>query len=381
MHELYPDSVMGRKSCLRGDSGRIQIGRMISGNFLTDEQRRALTILARKGKVEHRVARRANALILLDRGMSCEEVATVLLLDDDTVRSWYSAFGQTGVKGLSDFKSGGSAGQLTEAQMAELKTWVTEALPRSTRVVGAWIENAFGVCYETRGGLIKLLHRLGLEHRKPQTISRKLSPAKQAAFIAAYEALLNSLDADEAVVFVDAVHPTHGVRPVGCWAPKDLKLAVEQASGRDRLNIHGAIDLETGQTRMIDVLTVDAVSTIALLASIEAMYPKMRSIHVFLDNARYHHAKMVREWLEQSGRRIVLHFVPAYCPHLNPIERLWGVMHKAITHNRCYTTYRAFCRAVLGFLRNDVPTQWSTLRDTVTDNFRIIRADDFRVMA
>ena len=48
---------------------------------------------------------------------------------------------------------------------------------------------------------------------------------------------------DEAVLFADAVHPTHTVRPVGCWAPKDLPVAVAQSSGRARLNIHGAIDL------------------------------------------------------------------------------------------------------------------------------------------
>ncbi len=181
-------------------------------------------------------------------------------------------------------------------------------------------------------------------------------------------------------MFADAVHPTHGVRPVGCWAPKEVKIAVEQASGRDRFNIHGAVDLETGQTRMIDVLTVDAVSTIALLASIEAMYPAMRRIHVFLDNARYHHAKMVRERLDQPGRRIRLHFVPAYCPHLNPIERLWGAMHKAVTHNQCYATYSAFCSAVLRFLRDDVPAQWNELRDTATDNVHVIRAENFPIV-
>jgi hypothetical protein len=80
----------------------------------------------------------------------------------------------------------------------------------------------------------------------------------------------------------------------------------------------GAVDLETGQTIMKDVLTVDALSTILLLTAIEAMYPAMRWIHVFLDNARYHHAKLVQAWLAQPGRRIKLHFIPAYCPHLNP---------------------------------------------------------------
>jgi hypothetical protein len=51
--------------------------------------------------------------------------------------------------------------------------------------------------------------------------------------------------ADEAVVFVDAVHPTHQVRAAGCWAPKGTAIAVEQTTGRQSLNIHGAINLET----------------------------------------------------------------------------------------------------------------------------------------
>ena len=47
--------------------------------------------------------------------------------------------------------------------------------------------------------------------------------------------------ADEAVIFADAAHPIYAVRPVGCWGPKENQVAIEQSSGRDRLNIHGAI--------------------------------------------------------------------------------------------------------------------------------------------
>ena len=72
---------------------------------------------------------------------------------------------------------------------------------------------------------------------------------------------------------MDAVHPTHAARPVGCWGPAKENLAIEQTSGRQRLNTHG-------------VETVDAGPTIRLLQAIEAMYPLMAMIHVFLDNAR-----------------------------------------------------------------------------------------------
>ena len=355
--------------------------RMIRRGFLDRELRQDLIELARDGSAAHRLARRANALVLLDDGMSCEAIARVLLIDDDTIRTWFRLYQEDGIEGLASFGYEGGACRLTDEQQDKLKAWITETLPRTTREIGAWIERECGIAYQGRSGLIALLHRLGMEHRKPKAVSRKLDPEKQAAFIKAYEDLLNHLADDEAVLFADAVHPTHAVRPVGCWAPKDTKIAVPQTSGRQRLNIHGAIDLETGQTRMLDVLTVDAASTIMLLMAIEAMYPGKRLIHLFVDNARYHHAKLVQAWLARPGCRIRLRFIPAYCPHLDPIERLWGLAHKHITHNRCYEKFADFRDAFLTFLREEVPRNWQLYCDAVSDNFRVISPKDFRILA
>lgn len=354
---------------------------MIRPSFLDSESRQDLIELTRDGSAAHRLARRANALLLLDDGMSCQAVAKVLYLDDDTIRTWHRLYQEDGIEGLASFGYEGGACRLTAEQQERLTAWVTATLPRTTREIGAWIARECGIEYEGRSGLIALLHRLGMEHRKPTTISRKLDPAKQAVFIRSYEALLNQLPADEAVMFADAVHPTHAVRAVGCWAPKDIPVAITQSSGRERLNIHGAIDLETGNTRMLDVLVVNAASTIMLLMAIEAMYPGKRLIHVFLDNARYHHAKLVQQWLARSECRIRLHFIPSYCPHLDPIERLWGLMHRHCTHNKCYAAFKDFTRAVLTFLREKVPRNWHVYCDQVTDNFRVIDPADFRVLA
>jgi transposase len=187
------------------------------------------------------------------------------------------------------------------------------------------------------------------------------------------------------VVFVDAVHPAHQVRVVGCWAPEGKTIAISPTSGRDRLNIHGAIDLgaidlATGQTQMIEVLTVDALSKIQFIEAILLAYLAMFLIYIYLDNARYHHAKLVKQWLACNGARIKLYFIPAYSPHLNPIERLWGAMHKNLTHNKSYGTLIEFQEKVMNFLKYDVPRQWEKLRDSVTDNFRVINPADFRVV-
>jgi hypothetical protein len=46
--------------------------------------------------------------------------------------------------------------------------------------------------------------------------------------------------------------------------------------------------------------------------------------HVYLDNARYHHARLVQDWLAQPGCRIRLHFLLPYCPASQPHRAALG---------------------------------------------------------
>ena len=82
---------------------------------------------------------------------------------------------------------------------------------------------------------------------------------------------------------------------------------MEQSTGRDGLNIHGAIYLETGQTQMLAVKKANAVSFIKLLGEIERTHTAMRLIDVFVDNASCHKAAIVKEWIAAAGREFVLH--------------------------------------------------------------------------
>ncbi len=66
---------------------------------------------------------------------------------------------------------------------------------------------------------------------------------------------------------------------------------------------------------------------------------------------------------------------------MNPIELLWGVMHKHVTYNKCYATSREFAGAALTFLHEKVPQNWSELRDSIADNFRVINPRDFWISA
>jgi transposase len=96
----------------------------------------------------------------LDDGMSCVDVAKVLLLDDDTVRTWHRLYEDDGIEALLSFGYDGRACRLSDAQQDKLKRWIAATLPRTTREFGAWIEAECGLTYESRSGLIALLHRL-----------------------------------------------------------------------------------------------------------------------------------------------------------------------------------------------------------------------------
>ena len=75
-----------------------------------------------------------------------------------------------------------------------------------------------------------------------------------------------------------------------------------------------------------------------------------------------------------------LHFLPPYAPHLNPIERLWAVMHMWVTHNQYYATYDEFTAAILKFFRESLPENWKEIRDTVSDNFRVISTSQYKII-
>jgi transposase len=353
---------------------------MIKHGFLSNAERSELLRIARNGLEEHRVSRRANAILLLNDGMSFKQVAAALYIDDSTIRAWRKAYEDGGIDALDTFDLKGGFSPLSTAQMDTLRAWANETLPESTAAVGHFILERFDLDY-TRSGLIKLMHRIGFDWKKPETVPGKIDVETQQRFIEKHEDLRNSIGADEAIVYVDAVHPTHQSNPGGRWLPRGDRCAVATASGRERLNLHGAIDLETGMTRIIEVMTVDAQSTINLFEALERAYPNMRRIHVYLDNASYHHARLVKQWLEMPGRKIVLYFVPAYCPHLNPIERLWFVMHKHVTHRYCFAKFRDYAKAMLTFLRETVPQKFAQFASTITDNFRVIDPTIFRIVA
>jgi transposase len=346
---------------------------------LTGDQRAALEAICRRRKVDALVWKRARAFLLLDSGYEAKTICEILDIGPTVLTEWRFTFASIGLSffGLKDYSQ--RQGHLPVECEQALSAHFTEHSARSADEICAYILAEYGQSYSASGAA-RLMRRLGFEYKKPQLLPAQADEAKQAAFIAQYEALMTGLAANEMVVFSDAVHPEHQSRPAHGWFPKGQKTALKATSGRKRLNIQGALDLETFQFTFVEGEKINAQTTRQMLEKLERNNPTMTAIHVFLDNARYHHAKILQPWLESSERRVKLHFLPPYAPHLNPIERLWGVMHKWVTHNHHYATFDQFTEAILGFFRKTLPDKWCEFRDTVTDNFRVVSLKEYRII-
>jgi transposase len=59
-----------------------------------------------------------------------------------------------------------------------------------------------------------------------------------------------------------------------------------------------------------------------------------RRVVVILDNARYHHAKLHKEWRTDHAEHITFEYLPPYSPDLNPSERIWKLTRRLCLHNR-----------------------------------------------
>jgi transposase len=221
----------------------------------------------------------------------------------------------------------GGAGWLSDEELIELDLHLREKLYLSAKEVARHVEEHYGVTYSERG-MTALLHRLGYVYKKPKLVPGKADAEAQREFLETYEKLKQDKDSEDPIYFMDATHPRHNPVLGYGWIKRGVARELPSNTGRDRLNINGAIDLDRLQPVVRFDQTIDAASTIALFEQIEHANPAAKRIYVICDNARYYRSKAVRHFLQSS--KIELVFLPPYAPNLNLIERYWKFFKKQI---------------------------------------------------
>ncbi|MBC7346589.1 MAG: IS630 family transposase [Clostridia bacterium] len=118
------------------------------------------------------------------------------------------------------------------------------------------------------------------------------------------------------------------------WAIRGEQPRVRSASTREKLGFFGALDLRTGRLLTKQVSTFDAETFHGFLAYLLDQTEGV--IYLILDNASWHKARALKPFFEANRHRLIRCFLPPYSPELNPIERVWRITRRQVTHNRYF---------------------------------------------
>ncbi len=342
----------------------------MDGFRLTTEEIRSLRALHRRCK-DRQWADRIKAVVLLGTGWTVIDTAEALLLDEDTIRSYRQAYRQGGTDLLLTVRYQGSGPKLSPDQIRELDQHLSTRTYLRAQDVVAYVKETFGVVY-TVAGMTDLLKRLDYVYKKPTlTPGQHPDVAVQQAFIKNYQRLKENKGEDDPIYFMDGVHPRHNPVAAYGWIKRGTDKTLESNTGRSRVNINGALDVARLKVVVEFGEAVNAQSTIALLRRLEARHPRAKAIYVYCDNARYYRSGLVQAYL--GGSKIKLIFLPAYCPNLNLIERLWKYFRKQVLYNRYYEHFAQFKAACEGFFQG-IDKHVTALRSLLTENFQVITA-------
>ena len=131
------------------------------------------------------------------------------------------------------------------------------------------------------------------------------------------------------------------------WVPPEIKDPVlMHAPTRKSVACFGAVSLSTGKFIRAMCEKFDAVTFENFLKKLLRHRSRGRRMIVVLDNARYHHALLLKPLLRKYRAVLSLLFLPPYSPQLAPIERVWKLARRMATHNRFFATLGELLAAV-----------------------------------
>lgn len=123
------------------------------------------------------------------------------------------------------------------------------------------------------------------------------------------------------------------------WVPpEDKDPVVLHAPTRKSIACFGAVSLTSGKFVRAMSSKFNAETFETFLKNLLRHRSRGKKMVIILDNARYHHAKLLASLLHRYRKVLALLFLPPYCPQLAPIERVWKLARRLATHNRYFAT-------------------------------------------
>jgi len=284
------------------------------------------------------------AVVKVGSGLSRREVARQLCCAPSTVVCAVQRYLVHGEEGLQDGRAQNGTPKVDE----DFKQALREVLLDTPQDCGwqrpTWSRELLGLEMGSRGAcevsvatMGRALRSVGASLKRPKPIVLCPWPRmKRQRRIFKLRRLAAASCAREPVFYEDEVdiHLNPKVGPD--WTLKGRRRTVLTPGNNEKRYLAGAMNAQTRKLTWVKGSSKASSLFISLLWRLASENKRARRIHLILDNASIHDSKKTRQALSQLGGRVVLHFLPPYCPQENRIERRWLDLHANVTRNhRC----------------------------------------------
>jgi transposase len=289
---------------------------------------------------------RAKVVVNLVRGRQPGEIHEVLGCSLSQVYRIARRFVEQGELGLADRREDNGELKVSEDYAMELVRLVDRDSPQDHGYRRpTWTQELLVLVMAKHTGIrisvsrmSRLLRELEIRLGRPKpVVGCPWKKTRKTRRLRALQRLIDTLPADEVIVHADEVdiHLNPKIGPDYMLRGKQKEVVTP---GRNQKRyLAGALNAKTGQLTWVkgDRKNSDLfIWQLWCLANRD--YPQARRIHVIVDNFRIHDSQKTRLAVAALDGKVVLHFLPPYCPDHNPIERVWKDLHDNVTRNhRC----------------------------------------------
>ncbi|MBX3466122.1 MAG: IS630 family transposase [Planctomycetes bacterium] len=321
------------------------------------ERRQLLKAMRKSTDPHYRV--RCQAVLAYARGLGCNQVARALECAPSTAANAARRYLREGIHGLSDKRADNGAPKIDDDLLAALLELLAHApgeygweRPTWTRELLALTLREAGIAEVSVSTVARALERVGARWKvaKP-VVACPWSKRRRNKRLREIAALLRRLPKHDVAAFSDEVDIHLNPKIGRDWSLRGRQPLVMTPGKNAKRYVAGAMDARTRKLVWVASDRKNSELFIALLWRLERAYPAAKRIHVVLDNYVIHSSKKTQAALAKLSGRIVLHFLPPYCPDANKIERLWGTLHANVTRNHRHKTIEALMAAVTRWLR------------------------------
>jgi len=300
-----------------------------------------------KGSPNGGLRLRCKIVLALVRGSTPTDIIGSGMAASSLIYEIMHRFIEQSLLGLADRREDNGQCKVTEEYVAELLTIV----PGSPRKHGyrrpTWTQELLILVLQKRTGIrighatmSRLLKRLQIRLGRPKPIVgcpwKKRRRMKRLREI---RRVIETLPDGEVVLYVDEVdiHLNPKIGPD--YMLRGTQKTVLTPGKNQKRYLAGALNARTGRLTWVEAARKDSQLFILQLWQLVGRdYPQAKRIHLILDNYRIHSSLQVQAALARLEGRIVLHFLPPYCPDHNRIERVWRDLHANVTRNhQCRT--------------------------------------------